>query len=459
MNSKKAIVIIPGFRMSLYDFFLDSLQTKEEYGFKTYGEIENKDNLDKDNLKITVNLEKSSLNIYEVNYFEGIPDVNLTEWINLLSSIHQFFYWLIPGYDWLTQFRCSYSSDFRSKKAHSGSRKPHKKRVIPHCLEKGKVNLTHKFRGIQCKLKIYIKSFNGYPLTLTLSYIVFYITSAIYLFLILADSFDNSSIDLLNAISKDITRSVDTFANHFCNGNSHNQNDTCAAKHILAWISVLTWILSTWFFLRIRFLLGKLKFAQKYLEDEFLRIEIRNRVLKVINTAISQHTEVIIIAHSFGVLVGADSIGHAFSSSKRSIKFISLGNSLSVLSIKKYELVRDIVKQCIQRLREINSNEGHLWIDYRAEFDSLSSQIGPQILEDKDLWSSLDKVKVEHKDFDFPNIVNFYTVSNLLKKISNCWKKYSGAYHLVYFQENSYINGGDKNTSVINDILKKQIQV
>jgi hypothetical protein len=298
----------------------------------------------------------------------------------------------------------------------------------------------------------------------------------------LANSFESSSIEFLKVISSYVTTHINagvrTFAGYFCSGNSQNEINICVANNtlVLAWISVLMWILSAWFFIWIRFLLGKVKFAQNYLENEFLRIEIRNEILKVLNTVINDYTEVTIISHSFGVLVGADSIAHALTSSNKNIKFISLGNSLYFLAINKYNLIKSIVTKCIQKLREINDNDGQLWIDYRANFDSLSTQIDKNLFgdSDKDLnfWDSVVKEEqVMHKDFDFSSswdsesdsILNSvkkrYKISNFLKRIRNCFKQYLGVYHLVYFQEDSYIKGSDENMSVIKNILKNQIQV
>jgi hypothetical protein len=339
-----------------------------------------------------VNLDRYLVHIYELDYSEEIPSRHLNEWINLLFSIQSLFYWLIPDKTW------------------------------------GKYKKNQKFFSY--------KTLAWGLLFPSLLFIYWYSFTLSFLLISLANILDGSKILFLSVISADIKCFFDSIF-------------ACVPdklQHLFVWISVLFWIVSVLCFPLITFSLEKAQFVKEYLESEFLRIKIRNKVLKVLNAAIvnQAYTEVTIISHSFGVLIGADSIGHALSSSNKSIKFISLGNSLSFLSRKKYKLTTGIIEKCIGNLKKLNKNQPTIpyWIDYRAEFDWLSNQI-ENLLNSPRLAEIVDTIEVKE----------VYS-----KKIESL-KKIGGLYHLVYFQDESYLREEDKNKniSVIERILKEQI--
>lgn len=389
MVSKKAIILIPGFYSGLYDFVLDKLQ-KEENGFKSYEEIKTKDN----STIRQFNLEKCLVHIYELDYSEEIAGLYLNEWVNLLFSISLLFYWLKPDRIWLANEK--------------------------------KLNFFS------------YKTLAGGLLLPSLLFIYWYVFSLSFLLISIANILANSSVKLLLVISSDIK----WFFNNifFCTNDKISQ-------HIFVWVLVFLWILSILFFPLITSGLEKAKFTKEYLESELLRIKIRNKVLKVLNAAIvnQDYTEVTIISHSFGVLIGADSIGHALSSSNKSIKFISLGNNLSFLSRNKYNLITGIIKKCISNLRESNKNKINIpyWIDYRSESDWLSTPIY-DVLNYCLLADMIGIIIQEKKVYS--------------KKIE-CLRKIIGSYHIVYFQNESYLREDqNKNISAIERIVKNQIK-
>jgi SHS2 domain-containing protein len=424
-ESKKAIILIPGFYRGLYNLVLDKLQ-KEETGFKSWEELQTKDDLTSGQIK----LEKCLVDIYNLDYSEEISRISFNEWINLFSSIGLLFYWLKPDATWL-----------KSRK---------------------KQNFLN------------YKTLAWGLLVPSLVFICWYSLTLSVLLVSLADSLNDSSINFLAVIAADIK----------CFFNSIFPREPNYWQHLLLAILVLFWILSVLFFPAIAFGIEIAKFAKKYLESEDLRIKIRNRVLKVLNAVIldSDYTEAVVIAHSFGVLIGADAIGSALSSSDKSIKFISLGNNLAFLSRKKSKLITGTIQKCVGRLKKINKNQGETpyWIDYWAEFDWLCTRIDEpfKTAELTDTIGTIVRVEeVSHKTleltkFDGSLAYKFHLLRFLLRQPSKqalpiiCWNwisnyinKLLGKYHLIYFQDESYLKREDKNknSSVIERILKKQI--
>jgi hypothetical protein len=388
-ESKKAIILIPGFYRGLYNLILDKLQ-KEENGFQSYEELKTEDNSTIGQVK----LEKCLLDIYNLDYSEEIPRISFNEWINLFSSISLLFYWLKPDVTWLK---------FRKKR-----------------------NFLD------------YKTLAWGLLAPSLVFIVWYGLTLSVLLVSLADSLNDSSINFLAVISADLKCFFNTIF-------PHNPNFW---QHLVLIILVLFWIVSVLFFPAIAFGLGIAKFAKEYLKSEDLRIKIRNKQLKVLNAVLLDrgYTEAIVIAHSFGVLIGADAIGSALSFSHKSIKFISLGNNLAFLSRKKSKLITGTIKKCVERLIKINKNQGKIpyWIDYWSEFDWLCTQID-------------EPFKTAELTYAIGTIVRVEEVSNKTLELTKFdINKLLGKYHLIYFQDESYLKTEDKkkNSSVIKKILQ-----
>jgi hypothetical protein len=411
MNPKIAIVFLPGFYGELHNFFLDYLQNRE-YGFRSYQEIHGQDS----SIIRQIILDKSILDIYEFDYPKNLSSSEPFEWINLLASIRYFLYWLVPGREWI------------------------------------KIRLRNEKRN---KPIGYWNSLRGYPLVLTASYVIFYFISAFYLLIILGNFLNNSSIPFSEFISNDIAVIVNGTVNFLCMGGSEEKIRTCT--HVLAWVSIMIWILSVWFFSRIRIGLRLVAFIQGYLDNELLRVRTRSEILKILNSVTTKdYSEILIVAHSFGVLAGADAIGHLITSSHKSLKFVSLGNSLAFLSIKRYGLISDIVTQCAKNLIKINGFQCKCWIDYRANIDSLSTPIDKTLFKEANLWSSVGiEEKVIHQNLDF---------SGFWDSINDHFSILSGKYHLVYFQKGSCIARAknieaDNKISVIESMLKDQLHL
>ncbi|MCU0536794.1 MAG: hypothetical protein MUD14_23140 [Hydrococcus sp. Prado102] len=408
-ESKKAIILIPGFYRGLYNLVLDKLQ-KEENGFQSWEELKTKDDLAIGQIK----LEQCLVDIYNLDYSEEISRISFNEWINLFSSIGLLFYWLNPDRTWLKSRKKQNFLDYKTLAW-----------------------------GLLVPSLIFIF---WYGLTLSV------------LLVSLADTLNGSSINFLAVIAADIK----------CFFNSIFPREPNFWQHLLLAILVLFWIGSVLFFPAIAFGIEIAKFAKNYLESEDLRIKMRNRALKVLNAVVldPDYTEAIVIAHSFGVLIGADAIGSALSSSHKSIKFISLGNNLAFLSRKKSKLITVTIQKCVDRLKKINNNQGKIpyWIDYWSEFDWLCTQIDKP-LKTAGLTDAIGTIirveEVSHKkleltEFDGSLTYKFRLLRFLLRQPSKqalpiiCWHWISnrineilGKYHLIYFQDESYLKRED----------------
>ena len=187
---------------------------------------------------------------------------------------------------------------------------------------------------------------------------------------------------------------------------SDNQIDSFV-KIFLSLLLILIWITAIGFNSDIRKLLELYKFTNDYCQNEFLRLKIRQKFLKNVNSIIlkSSYEKILIISHSFGSLLAIDLLANITSSKK--LKHISCGNIIGVTGIRYFDFIYNIVEK----------NKQYDWTDYYAWFDFFATPLPISNIE-KSKNLSQKCVGYDHKNF-----LSLFT----------------SKYHLVYFMKNAYV--------------------
>ncbi|MEA5534018.1 hypothetical protein [Crocosphaera sp. XPORK-15E] len=364
---KKAVIFIPGFKYhGLSNFLLDKIQRKYKF-FQAYRE------LTQDNLQIKqVELTTCILDIYEVDWTEDIPKISSNNLQKLFLSIWLLGYWTFSRI-WST---------FRNSPL----------LVI-------------------------------YSLLSLIILIIWIIANTLLLIIILINFTGQTSVAFLSIISDNILDFINSLY-LWC------LKSTWINIQWFAWGLVIAWLFSFSISEPINLGLELSHFTKEYLKSNPLRISVRNRVLSILNPILSNqdYDEIIIIAHSFGVVIGAESLGHTLLSCPKPVKFISFGNNLVFLSKKESKLIENIVSKCLANLIELNSTnqlDTHYWIDYWAEFDWFCTKIPLKLFKKSHLSNDTIRTRFQRNKV-------FYRINNILNL-------FTGKYHLIYFEDESYV--------------------